>query len=239
MLELKRAVLTHAGKRIQALNIAGEDIEFTRIEVGSGRYTEDEVKEDALRDMTTLKSKNQQFGISSIKTIDGDTIVLRSVITNIDLPAGYTIRELGLYARIKGKPDTECLASISLAKVEDYMPTYDGENECRIICNYQFSVSDSDCVHLSYCLDPVALVEDVDAKVAELRKAIDEVKDLRASFEACGLVKVTNSAAVTDSTGLALAATEKNASIQGTLAQKLAQLNTDLKSHPFLDYFPI
>lgn len=60
-----------------------------------------------------------------------------------------------------------------------------------------------------------------------LKELIDEVKSLRATLNAYGLVKVTDSSAVTDSTGLALAATEKNASISGTLANQISQLNTD------------
>ena len=56
---------------------------------------------------------------------------------------------------------------------------------------------------------------------------------------AYGMTKVTNSAAVTDSTGLALAATEKNATIEGTLANQLAQLNTDyfnVQNIPFREH---
>ena len=43
-----------------------------------------------------------------------------------------------------------------------------------------------------------------------------------------GHVMLSDSSAVTDSTGLALPATEKNASIEGTLAYKQEQLNTSL-----------
>ena len=43
-----------------------------------------------------------------------------------------------------------------------------------------------------------------------------------------GHVKLTDSTAVTNSTGLALPATEKNASIEGTLANQISVLNTNL-----------
>lgn len=45
-----------------------------------------------------------------------------------------------------------------------------------------------------------------------------------------GGVKTTDSSAVTNSTGLALAATEKNASINGTLANQISTLNSNLNS---------
>lgn len=50
----------------------------------------------------------------------------------------------------------------------------------------------------------------------------------KATASVLGGVKVTTSAAVTDSTGLALSATEKNASVEGTLAAQIATLNNDL-----------
>ena len=65
-----------------------------------------------------------------------------------------------------------------------------------------------------------------------MNKAIDETTALRASLEAYGMVKLCDSSAVTDSTGLALPATEKNASIEGTLAAQIASLNTDLTQCP-------
>lgn len=50
-----------------------------------------------------------------------------------------------------------------------------------------------------------------------------------------GGVKITASSAVTNSNGLALAATEKNASIDGTLANQISTLNNNLTSK--LDFF--
>ena len=52
---------------------------------------------------------------------------------------------------------------------------------------------------------------------------------LKATTSVLGHVKLSNSTAVTDSTGLALPVTEKNASIEGTLANQIAVINTDLK----------
>ena len=50
-----------------------------------------------------------------------------------------------------------------------------------------------------------------------------------ATSSVLGHVKLTDSTAVTDSTGLALPATEKNASVEGTLANQISVLNTNLK----------
>lgn len=51
---------------------------------------------------------------------------------------------------------------------------------------------------------------------------------LSATTEKAGHIKLSNSSAVTDSTGLALPATEKNASLDGTLANKIDTLNKSL-----------
>lgn len=71
-------------------------------------------------------------------------------------------------------------------------------------------------------------IEKLNKAVEDANQAIANAMELRASLTDYGMTKVTNSAAVTDSTGLALAATEKNALIPGTLAQQISQLNTDL-----------
>ena len=231
MLKTKPAVITDVGIDMQLRNLNGETIEFTKLVVGDGVYSDSESEPEFLRKMVSLKSPKQQFGVSSISMVDNEKIVASTVITNYELEEGYTIRELGLYARIKGDPESEGLVSLSLAEIEDTFPAYDGNVVSRIISRFQFSVSDSDTVQLSYLHDPVALVEDVDAKIAVLQKAIDDATALRASLEAYGMVKLCDSSAVTDSTGLALPATEKNASIEGTLAYQLSQLNTDLYNY--------
>ena len=68
--------------------------------------------------------------------------------------------------------------------------------------------------------------EQIDALTTQINNAIA----LRSSLEQYGMAKLSNSAAVTDSTGLALPATEKNATIDGTLANQISQLNTNLNT---------
>ena len=181
MLVTKPAVTTDAGIGLQLRNMSGEQLEFTKLEVGSGQYSQDEATAETLRKRTALKAKKQQFGISSMDvSSDKTTLILSSMITNTDLKEGYTIRELGLYARIKDQPDTECMVSVSLAEIEDEIPPYNSDPESRILMKYQFAVSDSDTVSLSYEHDPVALVEDVDAKVARL---LEKTKTLQSELE--------------------------------------------------------
>ena len=65
-------------------------------------------------------------------------------------------------------------------------------------------------------------------KTNQLETEINATKALRASTDSYGMTKVTNASDITDSTGIALAGTEKNASISGTLANQISTLNNNL-----------
>ena len=67
-------------------------------------------------------------------------------------------------------------------------------------------------------------------KIAKSISTLISHINTKATTSVLGHVKVTDSNAVTDSTGLALAATEKNAAIPGTLAYKIAEQNTNLSN---------
>lgn len=63
-------------------------------------------------------------------------------------------------------------------------------------------------------------LDQIDADI----QARKEAEELKAASGVYGHVKLSDSSAVTDSTGLALPATEKNASIVGTLANQIANI---------------
>lgn len=63
-------------------------------------------------------------------------------------------------------------------------------------------------------------LDQIDADI----QARKEAEELKAASGVYGHVKLSDSSAVTDSTGLALPATEKNASIDGTLANQIANI---------------
>lgn len=174
MLKMKSAVTTDVGTALLAKQISGVEIEFTKLATGSGKYSTEESTKEYMRAMTALKEQKQTFGISSIETVDKTTVTASSMISNAGLSEAYTIREVGLFACEKGKPDTEVLCSICIAEIEDFMPAYSEGAESRILENYSISVSDSDTVFLSYVQDPVALVSDVDRKDKILETKIDE-----------------------------------------------------------------
>ena len=65
-------------------------------------------------------------------------------------------------------------------------------------------------------------------KIAKAVSSLISHISLSATADKAGHVKLSNSSAVTDSTGLALPATEKNASLDGTMANQIVALNKSL-----------
>ena len=65
-------------------------------------------------------------------------------------------------------------------------------------------------------------------KIAKAVSTLISHISLNATANKAGHVKLSSSSAVTDSTGLALPATEKNASLDGTMANQIAALNKSL-----------
>ena len=70
-------------------------------------------------------------------------------------------------------------------------------------------------------------VDDFNENADKIDELLKQFYERKATLESLGLVKLSDSEAVTDSTGLALPATEKNATIEGTLANQISKLNTD------------
>lgn len=120
MARYQRIVTTEAGLKLLAAAVAGGTITFTAIKTGSGIYTGTEV----LSEMTDLKNAMQTFGVSSI-TRTGREVKLRSVLNNDNLVEGYSMTEIGLYA--KDTTGAEILYAIIIAETgfSDYLPPYE------------------------------------------------------------------------------------------------------------------
>ena len=107
------------------------------------------------------------------------------------------------------------------------LPTEDGEYWCILIENVEITPTFT----IAQNLEELKSGEQYQITFGKIAKAVKDYilhKVVKATNTQLGHVKVTNSAAVTDSTGLALAATEKNASIEGTLANLISQQNSNL-----------
>lgn len=140
------AILTTSGAELLAAAQAGSvTIEFTKIAVGDGMFSDTE----NLRERTSLKSEKNAYVISGKSIVGNSTVKLTAVLTNQDpvtlkslVTNGYYINEIGLYARAAG--GDELLYSIAKTAGEkgDYMPSL-SEGPTQVKQAYYVTVNDS------------------------------------------------------------------------------------------------
>lgn len=134
----KEPILTEKAKNIITDDIFGKkEIVFTKIEYGSGRYTETE----ELEKCTAIKEKQQEFPISSAEIVDNEYIRLRAVASNKGLLEGYEIWEIGVFIQNPEKPDEDILFSIAIAEKADMFPADDTQRPCEILQEYYIYVT--------------------------------------------------------------------------------------------------
>lgn len=255
MARFNDAYLTDAGADLIAQSITdGIKIDFVLMEIGDGEYTEEEKSKDVLRKRTNLKNKRQESSFNSVEKAKDSAVKLKAAIDNRNVTNGYRMTEIGIFAKASGDTASDgVLYSIAVAVEADYMPPE--STPITYIQEFYTKVGNAENVEITVSTGVYALAEDL-AEVEEptyteseeleeltpgenlklalgkLAKAVKEIithMALKATGSVAGHVKVSSSAAVTDSTGMALAATEKNATIEGTLANQIAELNTNLK----------
>lgn len=255
MARFNDAYLTDAGADLIAQSITdGIKIDFVRMEIGDGEYTEEEKSKDVLRKRTNLKNKRQESSFNSVEKAKDSAVKLKAAIDNRNVTNGYRMTEIGIFAKASGDTASDgVLYSIAVAVEADYM--LPESTPITYIQEFYTKVGNAENVEITVSTGVYALAEDL-AEVEEptyteseeleeltpgenlklalgkLAKAVKEIithMALKATGSVAGHVKVSSSAAVTDSTGMALAATEKNATIEGTLANQIAELNTNLK----------
>ena len=257
MSSFRDAYLTDAGAELLAKMIAeGTKIEFVKMVIGNGVYEEEERSKDAIKKRTELKNQKQEFGFESITTSGEGRVTLKALIHNKNVTEGYRMTEIGIIAKIKGDTTTEGeLYSVAVAEEADYLPSE--STPITYIQEYNTQISNAENVVISIEESAYALAEDVlqirfpvyeeneelaelesgeevETKWGKVAKAIKTVIDhiaTRASITVLGHVKLSDSTEVTEKEGLALPATEKNPNMEGTLANQIDSINTDVISH--------
>ncbi|MCB6802704.1 phage tail protein, partial [Enterocloster bolteae] len=174
-----KAVITSKGLALDAKIKAGQTTAaFTRVKLGDGTYGEQE----DLKGATNLKNTRNEFGISSIKVIDENTVRIRIVTNNSSLNSGYYISELALFAT---DPDEgEILYSISLGVPEkmDYQPSETEMFNATATIDMLTSISDAETANIQTGTGAAASAEDL----AELETRIEGIET--PEFDASGAV---------------------------------------------------
>ena len=113
-------ILTDAGRQLQAKAQIGQQLQFTRVGLGSGTMPADP---EAL---TALVSEELTVSIQSFEVIGDGTSKIRAILTNDGLATGFFVREIGVFAR---DPDTlvETLYSYANSDTQsDFLPAGGG-----------------------------------------------------------------------------------------------------------------
>lgn len=179
------AVITNGGARLLTRAQAGEiSIQFTRLVIGNGIYTEEEKGLANLQKQVQLKSLKNSYKLSDIEIFSDHSVKVTALITNQDpvtgstlIEEGYYINEIGLYAKPAGNDNEadEVLYSLAVTVGEngDFMPPYNDFSPARIIQEYYATVSNASEVTIVTNNKSVALAEDV----LELRNQIIGLKE--------------------------------------------------------------
>jgi hypothetical protein len=148
------AVMTNAGAALLTKAAAGTaQIEFVKIAVGNGSYTDAEKAVSSLQARTALKSEKNTYTFSEVSVYGATSVRLKALITNFDsvtqktlITTGYYINEIGIFAKAKGAADsTAVLYSIAVVSGTqgDFMPPYNGYNPAQIVQEYYTTVNNS------------------------------------------------------------------------------------------------
>ena len=173
MAEFYASVTTDAGIALAADLLVGEKIIFTKLVTGSGIYEADEITRTSLQKVTELKTPQQEFGFSSITKETDSCVLLKSLLTNVELTEGYRMTEIGIYAKKQEDEESEILYSLSVAKEADYFPKYNGIAAIEIIEDYYITVSDVAEVSIQTAKGAAVLLEDFEKFREEMRKKVE------------------------------------------------------------------
>jgi hypothetical protein len=118
MAKFKPAKITSQGQLMMMQDLNNQiDLQFTRIAFGNGEYTEKEYSTISAR--TALKSQKQAFNIGYKLVKNGTSLELGVVASNESLTEGYSITEVGLFARDRSDENSvEKLYAIVIADTE-------------------------------------------------------------------------------------------------------------------------
>ncbi len=131
----KHIIITKKGYEFYSRVIAGDQIKFTKIEIGDGELDES-INIDDLKSITNIINHRKTIDVYAV-TQDYTQAVIHAKINSNDLTDPFKFREVGIYAKIK---DEEILYAYLHAGEEfEYLrPTAKGQAS---VFNFEFAVS--------------------------------------------------------------------------------------------------
>lgn len=155
MAEFSKLITTNNGLTLLSKLLVGDaTIEFTKIALSSGDYTNSIIEE-----LSSFEYE-QIVPVSKITRLNGTSVKIEGAFTNTEITDGYYIRALGLYAI---DPDLgEILYSVAIETSGNcYMPPYQNATASSIYLQLVTTISNSENVSLNVNQAAVATVGDI------------------------------------------------------------------------------
>ena len=148
MSEWTAHVLTRAGRKLQAKVEAGATLDLTKIKIGSGMETLDEVD-----DLVDLVAAETEIAISAV-LVAGEQCKVTGILRTASLAHGFYGRELGIFAN--DPDDGEILYAILIDEKPDWLPS-DAPTELTV--TYEINIAIANGTNVTAIVDPAGLVD--------------------------------------------------------------------------------
>lgn len=162
-----QVVITKRGRQLIADATASQKhITFTTVKTGAGVYNGNE----NLQEATDLLDEKNTYPIVALSTVSGDTVKLRSQISNQNVTVGYTLTEYGVYAKLNNGAET--LFGISTAQSADFFPAY-ANSPVSILLEMYLRFANANTIHFDFTVPGGVFADAVD--VQELTIKVDRI----------------------------------------------------------------
>ncbi len=162
-----QVVITKRGRQLIADATASQKhITFTTVKTGAGVYNGNE----NLQEATDLLDEKNTYPIVALSTVSGDTVKLRSQISNQNVTVGYTLTEYGVYAKLDN--GAEILFGISTAQSADFFPAY-ANSPVLILLEMYLKFANANTIHFDFTVPREVFADAVD--VQELTIRVDRI----------------------------------------------------------------
>lgn len=141
-------VITNAGVELIKNTMSGETIVITAVKSGTGK-----VSVDVLAKQTEVVDEKQNGTIQSIKN-KGNAITVSVLFENSGLAKGYTMNQIGIYA--KTSDQTEILFAISQDNAGKEIPSESSMPYYSLVSNFNFSFSND--LSITSAVEPLGYV---------------------------------------------------------------------------------
>lgn len=162
------AIPTNAGLALIAQSISGgQSVTFTKLRTSSYQYPSG----TDYASLTSLLNIQQTEDITYASITDKKTVKVNATVTNAGVSAAYTIRNLGIYAKVGSGAET--LFAVVPAVVGDTVPVYSDTTRVSYIFSITIAIGSATGFTVNVTTAGMASVVDVDTAMEIVADTFD------------------------------------------------------------------